>query len=137
MENCHYCNKGDALHAIGIEVAKLSVSNLILFREQSHKGRCIVAFDRHVGDITELNESERNSFFADIARASAAIQQAFGPDKVNYGAFGDTMRHLHFHLVPKYKDGFEWGGVFAMNPQKNMVNDEEAQSLADEIRCRL
>ena len=32
----------------------------------------------------------------------------FHPDKVNYGAYGDTVHH-HLHVVSKYKDGYEWG----------------------------
>ena len=32
------------------------------------------------------------------------MHELFHPDKVNYGAYGDTGHHLHFHLVPKYKD---------------------------------
>ena len=35
------------------------------------------------------------------------MHEIFNPDKVNYGAYGDTGHHLHFHLVPKYKDGYE------------------------------
>ena len=38
------------------------------------------------------------------------LHELFHPDKINFGAYGDTMHHLHFHLVPKYRDGFEWGG---------------------------
>lgn len=37
------------------------------------------------------------------------MHEIFNPDKVNYGAYGDTGHHLYFHLVPKYKDGYEWG----------------------------
>lgn len=46
------------------------------------------------------------------------MHEIFNPDKVNYGAYGDTGHHLYFHLVPKYKDGYEWGDVFVMNPGK-------------------
>jgi diadenosine tetraphosphate (Ap4A) HIT family hydrolase len=27
----------------------------------------------------------------------------FKPDKINYGAFGDKIPHLHMHLVPKHE----------------------------------
>lgn len=42
----------------------------------------------------------------DINKVACAMHEIFNPDKVNYG---DTGHHLHFHLVPKYKDGYEWG----------------------------
>ena len=31
---------------------------------------------------------------------------------------------MHFHLVPKYEDDpFEWGDVFAMNPDRKYLTD--------------
>lgn len=53
------------------------------------------------------------------------MHEIFNPDKVNYVAYGDTGHHLHFHLVPKYKDGYEWGSVFAKNPGEKTLSDEE------------
>lgn len=66
-----------------------------------------------------------------------ALHAAFHPDKINYGAYGDTGRHLHFHLVPKYKDGFEWGGVFAMNPDQNYLTESQYTVLIEKIKSFL
>ena len=35
-QNCAYCMRGDLLDAFGIYICELSVSTLILFKEQSH-----------------------------------------------------------------------------------------------------
>ena len=59
------------------------------------------------------------------------MHKIFNPDKVNYGAYGDTGHHLHFHLVPKYKDGYEWGDVFVMNPGEKTLSDEEYQDMVE------
>lgn len=139
-QNCAYCMREDnpaLLDAFGIFICRLSVSDLILFKEQSHPGRCIVAYRDHVSELTELSDEERNAFFADVARAARAIHAAFHPDKVNYGAYGDTGRHLHFHLVPKYKDQFEWGGVFQMDPRQTALSQEEYQAMVEKIRAVL
>jgi diadenosine tetraphosphate (Ap4A) HIT family hydrolase len=113
------------------------VSSLILFKEQSKPGRCIVAYKDHVSEIVDISDEERNAFFADVTRAARAIHAAFSPDKVNYGAYGDTGCHLHMHLVPKYKGGDEWGGVFQMNPQKVFLTDEEYQEMIEKIKANL
>jgi diadenosine tetraphosphate (Ap4A) HIT family hydrolase len=47
------------------------------------------------------------------------------------------MHHLHVHLVPKYRDGYEWGDVFAMNPHKAELTDAEYQELIEKIRAAL
>ena len=88
--NCGYCAGGETLAAFGIKICDLSVSQLILFREQSHPGRCIVAYKDHVSELVNLTDEERNAFFADVAQAARAIHAAFHPDKLNYGAYGDT-----------------------------------------------
>lgn len=136
-QNCAYCMRGELLDAFGIFICELNVSSLILFKEQSHPGRCVVAYKDHVSELVDLTEEERNAFFADVARAARAIHAVFHPDKVNYGAYGDTGCHLHFHLVPKYRDGFEWGGVFQMNPGQTRLSPEEYADMAARIRAAL
>lgn len=136
-ENCGYCMRGELLAKFGIYICDLSVSTLILFKEQSHPGRCIVAYKDHVSEIVNISEEERNAFFSDVARAAKAIHKVFHPDKLNYGAYGDTGCHLHIHLVPKYKDGFEWGGTFAMNPDQKYLSEEEYEDMIEKIKAAL
>lgn len=135
--NCGYCAGGDVLAAYGIPICDLSVSQLILFKEQSKPGRCIVAYKDHVSEIVNISDAERDAFFADVCRAAKAIHAAFHPDKLNYGAYGDTGCHLHMHLVPKYKGGDEWGGVFQMNPGKVFLSDAEYAEMIEKIKANL
>lgn len=135
--NCGYCVGGEPLAKFGIKICDLEVSQLILFKEQSHPGRCIVAYKDHVSEIVSISDEERNLFMADVARAANAIHRAFSPNKVNYGAYGDTGCHLHMHLVPKYKDEFEWGGTFQMNPELKYLSDAEYAELIEKIKACL
>lgn len=135
--NCAYCVGGELLDKFGIKICDLSVSQLVLFKEQSHRGRCVVAYKDHVSELVNISEEERTAFMNDVVRVSNAIHKAFNPDKVNYGAYGDTGCHLHMHLVPKYKDGFEWGGTFEMNPGKTFLTNEEYQEIIDKIKANL
>ncbi|PXV85599.1 diadenosine tetraphosphate (Ap4A) HIT family hydrolase [Lachnotalea glycerini] len=136
-ENCGYCMGGELLDKFGIPICKLGVSDLVLFKEQSKKGRCIVAYKDHVSEIVDLSEEERNAFFADVNKVAKAIHKAFSPDKVNYGAYGDTGSHLHMHLVPKYKDSEEWGSTFDMNPQKTFLSENEYKEMIKLIKANL
>ncbi|MFQ9510132.1 MAG: HIT family protein [Lachnospiraceae bacterium] len=134
-ENCAYCAEGDRLDKFGIKICELPASKIILFKEQSHKGRLIVASKLHVDEICDLNEEERKAFIDDVAHAATAIRKAFGPDKINYGAYGDTMHHLHFHLVPKYhEDEFEWGTTFAMDPKRKTLSEGEYSEIINELK---
>ena len=136
-KNCAYCMGGELLDKFGIKICDLEVSQLILFKEQSKPGRVIVAYKDHVSEIVNISEAERNLFMADVVRASNALHKAFKPNKVNYGAYGDTGCHLHVHLVPKYEGGDEWGGVFQMNPAKTYLTDAEYEEMIKKIKENL
>lgn len=135
--NCGYCMRGELLAKFGIFICDLDVSSLILFKEQSKPGRVIVAYKDHVSEIVDISDEERNAFMADVTRAAKALHKVFKPNKVNYGAYGDTGCHLHMHLVPKYEGGDEWGGVFQMNPGKVYLTDEEYEEMIQKIRAAL
>ncbi|MDO5520869.1 MAG: HIT family protein [bacterium] len=136
-QTCAYCMGGDILDKFGIFICDLEVSQLILFKEQSKPGRCIVAYNDHVSEITDITAAERRAFMEDINRAAVAIHKAFHPDKLNYGAYGDTGCHLHMHLCPKYEGQDEWGSTFAMNPQKQFLTDAEYEVMIEKIKANL
>lgn len=125
---------GELLDKFGIKICDLDVSQLILFKEQSKPGRCIVAYKDHVSEIVDISDEERNRFMEDVTRAARALHKAFHPDKVNYGAYGDTGCHLHMHLVPKYQGQDEWGGVFQMNPDKKYLSQGEYEEMIEKIK---
>jgi diadenosine tetraphosphate (Ap4A) HIT family hydrolase len=135
--NCAYCAEGELVEKFGIKICELNASKVYLFKEQSHEGRVIVAHKKHVSELIDLSEEERNDFFADVDRVAKALHAAFHPDKINYGAYGDTVKHLHFHLVPKYMDGYEWGTVFAMNPDRTRLSAENYNALITKIKTQL
>ena len=75
--------------------------------------------------------------FKEQSKPGRALHQAFHPDKVNYGAYGDTGCHLHMHLVPKYQGQDEWGGVFQMNPDKKYLSQAEYEEMIEKIKACL
>ena len=136
-KECLYCTNNQTLHDLMIEIAHLRVSRVFLFKEQTYRGRCLVSYDKHVNDLNELTDEERNAFMADVAQTTRAMQKAFNPEKINYGAYSDKLSHLHFHLAPKYVDGPDYGGTFQMNPGKVYLSDAEYQELIEKVKANL
>lgn len=120
-----------------IEICDLNVSTLFLFKEQTYRGRCIVAHKDHFNELFELTDQERNEFMKDVTRVAKAMSKAFGAEKINMGAYSDKLKHLHFHLSPKYIDGPDYGGTFVMNPQKVYLTDAEYTDLITRIKAEL
>jgi diadenosine tetraphosphate (Ap4A) HIT family hydrolase len=137
VSECLYCQNNETLDNLMIKICDLEVSQLFLFKEQSYTGRCNVVYKDHGLEFHELSDDQRNAFMRDVATTAKAITAAFSPTKINYGAYADTLSHLHMHVVPKYKDGYGFGGVFEMNPQKTTLSDTEYASVIEKIKVGL
>ena len=97
-------NTTRAGQAIMFKVGEMEAGVLYLFKDQAHKGRCALALKAHKKELCEC--TGRRSWPPspeDLARASGAVKELWGCDKINLGSFGDTNPHLHFHIVPKYE----------------------------------
>ena len=119
-----------------IEICELDASIVYLFREQTYKGRCVVAYkNEHKKELFELTEENRNRFMNDVARVASAVSRAFSPRKINYGAYGDKMPHVHFHIVPKYEDAPKWGSTFDMMPEnKILLSELEYENIISRLK---
>lgn len=137
VSECLYCQNNDTLQQLMIKIGDLKVSQLFLFKEQSYEGRCNVVYKDHALELYELSNEQRNLFMEDVATVAKAIAKAFDPTKINYGAYSDTLSHLHVHIVPKYKDGYGFGSVFEMNPQKTYLSDSEYDTIIEKIKANL
>src|SRR6476660_8815156 len=129
-----YCMEDDRRNQLMIEIAQLDVSTVFLFKEQTYKGRCNVVYKDHVKELFQLDEQELTSFMNDVKKVAAAVDKAFQPNKINYGAYGDTLHHLHMHVVPKYEGKENWGSTFEMNPGKTYLTDEEYAEVIENIK---
>ena len=131
---CLYCEKNEKMQSFTYPVCELSTADLYLNREQSYPGRCILVLRRHAEEFDELTAEERAALQDDLSRVTAALRKIYRPGKVNFGVFGDTVRHFHIHIVPKYPDGADWNGIFQMNVNKVYPTEKELDAAAAQLR---
>ncbi|OON98666.1 MAG: histidine triad (HIT) protein [Epulopiscium sp. Nele67-Bin004] len=132
MNDCFYCEKGDKLNSLMIEICKLKYTTIYLNRDQKHKGRLIVAFNGHYTEYFQLTEDENKGYFAEMSLAAKVLDQIYQPDKINYATFGDKVPHLHMHIVPKHKDKLQWGRPFRDGgEEKVFLSETEYQEIVE------
>ncbi len=71
------------------------------------QGHCLVIPRRHIASFFDSTQAERLALLALIDEAKAAISRKVSPDGFNIGindgaAAGQTVPHLHIHLIPRY-----------------------------------
>jgi diadenosine tetraphosphate (Ap4A) HIT family hydrolase len=73
-----------------------------LTHDQYYTGYSLVIAKTHATELYHLPESESIDYYKDMLRVAKAIGTAFQPQKINYELLGNTVAHLHWHLVPRY-----------------------------------
>ena len=71
-------------------------------------GHTLIIPRRHVGSFFQLTAPERESMFELLTQAKAELDGTLQPDGFNIGindgaAAGQTVPHLHLHLIPRYR----------------------------------
>ena len=136
---CFYCDEHhEGREAIMFYVGEMKAGTLYLFKDQSHLGRCVLALKDHKKELCECEPQELADFADDLAKASGAVKELWGCTKLNLASFGDANPHLHFHIVPKYEGGFEFGGnVLITNPKPTHLSDAEYASMIAALKEKL
>ena len=104
---------------------------------QVNPGHVLVAAKTHVENVYALDDQTAGAVFRTVARVARAIRQAFAPPglsvyQANGKPAGQTVFHLHVHLVPRH-DG---DGMALTWPVKNPPR-EKLVDYAEKIRAKL
>jgi diadenosine tetraphosphate (Ap4A) HIT family hydrolase len=58
---------------------------------------------QHVEEMTDLSLPEREHFMATVFAVEAAVREVMHPDKINLASLGNMTPHLHWHIIPRFK----------------------------------
>ncbi|HKY50298.1 MAG TPA: HIT family protein [Candidatus Limnocylindria bacterium] len=111
-KDCPMCADGRADVAHGsARVFAGRVSDAYLVRNDvGQRGYTVVIWrGRHVADPTELDADEASAYFAEVLRVGRAVERHYRPIKMNFEMLGNSLPHLHTHVVPRYLDDGEPG----------------------------
>ena len=87
-------------------------------------------------NILEIEDEALAQVMATVKKVAAATAKALGPDGIHVAQFngapaGQTVFHLHVHIVPRWTGG-PMG--FAAHAQGNFADPAALEALAEEIR---
>ena len=93
------------------------------------KGHVLILPKEHYADVFELPEETASKIYVLAKKIATVLKDVTGCDGVNIlqnngEAAGQTVFHLHMHVIPRYNDGED---IIRWNP------GEVNQKLVDEI----
>jgi diadenosine tetraphosphate (Ap4A) HIT family hydrolase len=103
---CAMCGEGRPEETrFGARILAGKLSDAYLQRADIQRGYTISIWrGRHVAEPTELEADEAAAYWLEVLNVARALEQHLQPVKMNYDLLGNSLPHLHTHLVPRYAD---------------------------------
>lgn len=102
---------------------------VILDISPASKGHAIILAKNHAANVFELPEEDAAAIYVVAKKVATAMQKVLKCDGINIlqnngEAAGQTVFHLHMHVIPRYKDD---------KVQITWDNGEPAEQLSDAL----
>ena len=104
------------MHHPGCELCEGDGGELIVRREKwrlvritgadgdAYRGFCRVVWNEHVKELTDLSSADRQIFMEAVFALESVLREALQPEKMNVASLGNLTPHLHWHVIPRFRD---------------------------------
>lgn len=105
-DECPFCNIKHRL------IGEDNFCYVIFDKYPVSEGHALIITKRHITSFFDLTDEERNSCLYLLDQTKQLIENKYQPDGWNIGinigeSAGQTVRHYHCHLIPRYKGDME------------------------------
>lgn len=141
-KDCPFCAAGrPERDRWGVRVAGGRYTDAYLQRADVQRGYTVVVWrGRHVAEPTELSDAEAAGYWLEVLRVARALQAHYQPLKLNYETLGNSVPHLHTHLIPRYAEDPAPGRPFplpAFDGTERPLPEERVEEDARALRSIL
>lgn len=85
-------------------IVRTGALRVVLVQDERYPGFCRVIWNDHAKEMTDLPEEGRSALLSAVWQVEAAVREVMQPDKVNLASLGNVVPHLHWHVIPRYRD---------------------------------
>jgi diadenosine tetraphosphate (Ap4A) HIT family hydrolase len=118
----------------GIRIHSTENADAVLQRANIQRGYTLVIWrGRHVTEPYELSAAEASAYWTEVLNVAKALAIYYRPLKMNYETLGNSLPHLHTHLLPRFVHDPAPGRPFPLLPQDGseaLVPEERLQEDA-------
>ena len=77
---------------------------VILTNEPDYPGLCRVILQEHIKEMSDLPPAARSRLMNAVFATESVLRELLAPDKVNLASLGNAVPHLHWHVIPRWRD---------------------------------
>jgi diadenosine tetraphosphate (Ap4A) HIT family hydrolase len=132
---CHLCS-----HTGGELLWRDERCRVIHVVEPGYPGFCRVVWEAHAKEMTDLSDADRLHLMEVVFAVESVLREQLQPDKINLASFGNQVPHLHWHVIPRYRDDPHfpepaWGPT--ARPRDSVMREVSTATLASALAAAL
>ena len=121
-------------------IAELNSCYVILGDQQFYRGYCVLFAKIHATELYLMPADAARELFEEMRVTAEAIAEIVKPWKMNYECLGNSIPHVHWHLLPRYEnDELRLGPVW-LRPEaerKVPLDENDRREFMSSIRQQL
>jgi diadenosine tetraphosphate (Ap4A) HIT family hydrolase len=68
------------------------------------RGQGFIVLRRHCEDVAQLTEHEAGALGVLLRATARAYTEVLAPERVHFGLYGEGVRHIHLHVLPRTRE---------------------------------
>ena len=88
--------------------------------EPLYPGFLRLIWKSHVKEFTDLSAEDRRLCMDMVGKLEELVRMHMSPDKVNVASLGNVTPHLHWHVIPRFKDDAHFPDPVWGNPRRDV-----------------
>jgi diadenosine tetraphosphate (Ap4A) HIT family hydrolase len=135
METCELCRS-----AGGEVLWESSLCRVVRVDDPDFPGFCRVIWSAHQAEMSDLAPDERSYLMNVVVAVEAALRWLYSPDKINLASFGNVVPHVHWHVIPRWRDDSHFPQPVWGQRQRDTASERvlvDSATLGRELASRL
>jgi len=101
--------------------------------EPDYPGFCRVILKRHAREMSDLTPDERQGLMAVVFAVEEAVRATMQADKMNLASLGNMTPHVHWHVIPRFRDDRHFPTPVWAQPQREPAVPQERRERGDRV----
>lgn len=111
MNACVLCDSDG-----GEVICRNDLFRIIWVEDKNYPGFVRVILNQHCQEMSDLAEDAATTIFKTLLKIEKILVELYRPDKINLASLGNVVPHLHWHIIPRYKNDLHfpnpiWGEI--------------------------
>ena len=112
----------------GILLWQNHLCRVVAVEDADYPGFLRVVANRHAREMTDLDAAAQRALLDVVLAVETLMRETMQPDKMNLASLGNMTPHVHWHVIPRFRDDRHFPGpVWAQSRREPVVPAERRE----------